>query len=191
MTDPTTTYAAAAIPSAAVKGETSWIDLVYRLGRIEGRPDSLMRRFERNLVRIEQAADAGGGEPMMDRPFPWFDPATPAAGSLRRGLHFAEEFSAGRMAAAQALAGLCAEVEAHLANFAVRDEQAVANRDGVVRADPATTSARAARLVAPRAGSQRAPARVHRHGTDRRDRLRGEPRPVSAAERSAPRAAAI
>jgi hypothetical protein len=60
------------------------------------------------------------------------------------------------MAAEQALAGLRAEVEAHLANLGIRDTEVTANQEGLVSADPSATSARAARLVAPKAGSQRA-----------------------------------
>lgn len=39
---------------------------------------------------------------------------------------------------------------------AVRDAEVVANRDGLTTAEPSATSARAARLVEPRTGSQRA-----------------------------------
>ncbi len=38
----------------------------------------------------------------------------------------------------------------------LRDAEVSENRDGMVQADPSTTSARSARLVAPRSGTQRA-----------------------------------
>lgn len=79
------------------------------------------------------------------------------SGSLSRVRHFAEEARQGRLAALEALRRAEAEVDAYLARQAqARDAEVRATTEGKVSTDPKATSARAARDIAPKAGSQRA-----------------------------------
>ncbi|MEV6879567.1 hypothetical protein [Amycolatopsis sp. NPDC051128] len=78
---------------------------------------------------------------------------------VNRTVHFAEAARDGRMRALDAIAAVEAEVLGYVRHLgdmaAVRDAQVTADAEGKVSADPAATSARAARLVEPRTGNQR------------------------------------
>jgi hypothetical protein len=101
-----------------------------------------------------------------------FDPVTEPepVGSLSRVAHFAEEARQGRLAALVALAMAEAEVEAFLEQqrrtAAAHDAVVRESREGRVVANPRSTSAKAARDIAPKVGSQRARilAAVVEHG---------------------------
>lgn len=88
------------------------------------------------------------------------EPATHPAELVNRTVHIAEAARRGRLAALDALASIEAEVLGfvrHLGNMtALRDAEVTANAEGKVRAEPSMTSARAARNVEPRTGTQRA-----------------------------------
>ncbi|MFF5992599.1 hypothetical protein [Prauserella flavalba] len=84
-------------------------------------------------------------------------PEPKPAGSLHKVRHFAEQARQGRLDALEALRLAEAEVAEYLTRQAtVRDAEVRATGEGKVRADARETSAKAARLVAPRSGSQRA-----------------------------------
>ncbi|MEV8610086.1 hypothetical protein AB0383_19540 [Amycolatopsis sp. NPDC051373] len=88
------------------------------------------------------------------------EPAMHPAELHNRVVHFAEAARLGRLAALDALQQVESEVIEYVRfagrMAAARDAQVTANAEGKVMADPAITSARAARLVEPRTGTQRA-----------------------------------
>ncbi|EHR62650.1 helix-turn-helix domain-containing protein [Saccharomonospora cyanea] len=94
-------------------------------------------------------------------------PAEQPTGNLARVKHFAEQARQGRLAALEALNQAVAEVDAYLARQAqARDTEVRATTEGKTTANPRATSARAARNIAPKTGTQRARvlAAVVRHG---------------------------
>jgi hypothetical protein len=91
---------------------------------------------------------------------PVTEPAHVPVGSLARALHFAEQAKLGRLDALEALDRAAAEVSAFVEQqrrtAAARDAEVTGDREGKVVANPASTSAKAARNVEPRTGTQRA-----------------------------------
>ncbi|MEV4604826.1 hypothetical protein AB0K15_46685 [Amycolatopsis sp. NPDC049253] len=87
------------------------------------------------------------------------EPATHPNELVNRTVHFAQAARDGRLAALDAIAAVEAEVLGYVRHLgamaALRDAQVTANAEGKVQADPAVTSARAARNVEPRTGNQR------------------------------------
>jgi hypothetical protein len=87
---------------------------------------------------------------------PGEQPEETVTGSLARVRHFGDLAREGRLDALAAIGRIEAEVEAYLVRqAAVRDAEVTGNGEGMVRADPAITSARAARNVEPNTGNQR------------------------------------
>jgi hypothetical protein len=87
---------------------------------------------------------------------PGEQPEETVTGSLARVRHFGDLARQGRLDALAAIDRMVAEVDTYLARqAAVRAEEVSGNREGRVSRDPRSTSASAARRVAPRAGSQR------------------------------------
>lgn len=84
-------------------------------------------------------------------------PEPTPSGSLSMVRHFAEQARQGRLDALEALRRAELEVDAYVRRqTAMREEEVRGNREGKLVAEPPGTSAKSARLVAPRTGSQRA-----------------------------------
>lgn len=98
-----------------------------------------------------------GSYSLFDPPEP--EPAYVPTGALPRVAHFYEQVKLGRLDALEGLKRAAAEVAAHLEQLrrtaAARDAQVTENREGKLRANASATSARAARNIIPKMGSQR------------------------------------
>ncbi|NIH81705.1 hypothetical protein [Amycolatopsis viridis] len=97
----------------------------------------------------------------MTEPFDFFaaadEPPFEPTGALGRVGHFAEQAHQGRLDALEALRRAEAEVSEYLRRQAIaRDGEVRAATEGKVHADAPATSARTARNIAPRTGTQRA-----------------------------------
>jgi len=77
-------------------------------------------------------------------------------GTVPMAIHFCQEGRAGRIPQSEALDYAEAELRLYQKILAARDAQVTANTEGLTSRNPTTTSARAARKVEVRTGTQRA-----------------------------------